>query len=99
MGDLAIGVLGIMAYWFRGHFWLAMIVVLTTRYVGNAAGHIYYLVVDHRPTPYNFGILLCADIIVPTLMWALYTVSRHNNGDALPKGVARPVTVGPNPYA
>ncbi len=22
MGDLAVGVPGIMAYWFRGHFWL-----------------------------------------------------------------------------
>ena len=37
MGDLAIGVVGVMAYWFRGHFWLATIVVLTVQYVGDAA--------------------------------------------------------------
>lgn len=43
MGDLAIGVVGLMAYRFRGHFWLATIVVLTIQYVGDAAGHIYYL--------------------------------------------------------
>lgn len=42
MGDLAIGVVGLMAYRFRGHFWLATIVVLTIQYVGDAAGHIYY---------------------------------------------------------
>lgn len=41
MGDLAIGVVGLMAYRFRGHFWLATIVVLTIQYVGDAAGHIY----------------------------------------------------------
>ena len=35
MGDLAIGVVGILAYWFRGHFWLCTIVVLTIQYVGG----------------------------------------------------------------
>lgn len=35
MGDLAIGVVGVMAYWFRGHFWLATIVVLTVQYFGD----------------------------------------------------------------
>ena len=89
-GDLAIGVLGIMSYWFRGHFWLATIVVGTIRYVGNAAGHIYYSVVHHNPTPNNFGILLSADILLSIVMWALYTLSRRNNGDAVPKSVARP---------
>ncbi|CKL72545.1 integral membrane protein [Mycobacterium tuberculosis] len=48
MGDLAIGVVGLMAYRFRGHFWLATIVVLTIQYVGDAAGHIYYWVVENN---------------------------------------------------
>jgi hypothetical protein len=42
MGDLAIG---IMAYRFRGHFWLCTIVVLTIQFFGDAAGHIYFWVV------------------------------------------------------
>ena len=41
----AIGVIGIMAYWFRGHFWLCTIVVLTIQFFGDAAGHIYFWVV------------------------------------------------------
>lgn len=56
MGDLAIGVVGLMAYRFRGHFWLATIVVLTIQYVGDAAGHIYYWVVENNTNPYNIGV-------------------------------------------
>ena len=53
MGDLAIGVVGIMPYWFRGHFWLATIVVLTVQYLGDAAGHIYFWVVENNTKPYQ----------------------------------------------
>ena len=59
MSELVIGVLGTMAYWFRGYFWLATIVALTTQSVGDAAGHIYYTVVHSNSRPYNFGLLLC----------------------------------------
>jgi hypothetical protein len=48
MGELAIGVLGIMAYPLRGHFWLATIVALTVQYIGDGAGHIYFWVVWPR---------------------------------------------------
>lgn len=86
MGDLAIGVVGLMAYRFRGHFWLATIVVLTIQYVGDAAGHIYYWVVENNTNPYNIGVPLWTDILLPIVMWALYAWSWHSNGDAVPKG-------------
>jgi hypothetical protein len=86
MGDLAIGVAGILAYWFRGHFWLATIVVLTIQYVGDAAGHIYFWVVENNTKPYNIGIPLWTDILLPIVMWILYVWSRRVNGDAVPKG-------------
>lgn len=89
MGDLAIGVVGIMAYWFRGHFWLCTIVVLTVQYIGDAAGHIYFWVVDDNTKPYNIGIPLWTDILLPIVMWALYILSRRHNGDAVPKAVTR----------
>lgn len=89
MGDLAIGVVGIMAYWFRGHFWLCAIVVLTIQYVGDAAGHIYFWVAQDNTKPYNIGIPLWTDILLPVVMWALYLWSRRSGGDALPKAEAR----------
>jgi hypothetical protein len=90
MGDLAIGVLGVMAYWFRGHLWLATIVVLTVQYVGDAAGHIYFWLAQNNTKPYNIGIPLWTDILLPIVMWALYAWSWRRGGDAVPKAVAVP---------
>jgi hypothetical protein len=95
MGDLAIGVVGIIAYWFRGHFWLATIVVLTIQYLGDAAGHLYFWIVENNTKPYNIGIPLWTDILLPIVMWVLYVVSRRANGDALPKA-AVPEGIGPD---
>ena len=91
MSELAIGVLGTMAYWFRGYFWLPTIVALTTQSVGDAAGHIYYTVVHSNSRPYNFGLLLCTDVLLPTVMWALYAMSWRKKGDAVPKSATRQV--------
>lgn len=88
MGDLAIGVAGIMAYWYSGHFWLATIVVLTVQYFGDAAGHIYFWLVEDNTKPYNIGVPLWTDILLPIVMWVLYVLSRRANGDAVPKAVA-----------
>ncbi len=85
MGDLAIGVLGIMAYWFRGYFWLATIVVLTVQYIGDAAGHIYFWMAQNNTRPYNIGLPLWTDILLPIVMWTLYLRSRRANGDAVSK--------------
>ena len=85
MGDLAIGVIGIMAYWFRGNFWLATIVVLTVQYLGDAAGHIYFWVVENNTRPYNIGLPLWTDVALPIVMWTLYLLSRRANGDARSK--------------
>lgn len=84
MGDLAIGVAGLMAARFRGHFWLATIVVLTVQYVGDAAGHLYFWLARGNTHPYNVGVPLVIDLLLPAVMWALYSASRREGGDALP---------------
>lgn len=56
------------------------------QYVGDAAGHIYYWVVENNTNPYNIGVPLWTDILLPIVMWALYAWSWHSNGDAVPKG-------------
>lgn len=84
MGDLAIGVVGIMAYWFRGHFWLATIVVLSVQYLGDAAGHIYFWIAEHNVEPDNIGVPLWIDVVLPIIVWALYVGSRRHGGDAVP---------------
>jgi vacuolar-type H+-ATPase subunit I/STV1 len=85
MGDLGVGVLGVMAYRFRGHFWLATIVMLTVQYFGDAAGHIYFWLAQGNTQPYNIGVPLWTDILLPIIMWGLYIASRRRHGDAVPK--------------
>ncbi|WP_099022302.1 DUF6790 family protein [Mycolicibacterium palauense] len=82
MGDLGVGVLGIMGYWYRGHFWLATIVMLTVQYIGDAAGHIYFWAAQGNTSPYNIGVPLWSDIGLPIVMWLLYLASRRRGGDA-----------------
>ncbi len=68
MGDLAIGVVGLMAYRFRGHFWLATIVVLTISTSETRASHIYYWGGEqHQPTT---SASLWTDILLPIVMWS-----------------------------
>lgn len=88
MGDTAIGVVGVLAYWFRGHFWLCTIIVLTIQYIGDAAGHIYFWLAQNNTSPYNIGIPLWTDILLPIVLWVLYIGSRRRDGDAIPKGPA-----------
>lgn len=82
MGDLAIGVAGLMSYRYRGSFWLATIVVLTVQYLGDAAGHLYFWLAQGNTKPYNIGVPLVVDIALPVVMWALYIASRHGKGVA-----------------
>ena len=84
MGDLAIGVAGILCYRFRGGFWLATIVVTTVQYFGDAAGHLYFWLAKDNTEPGNVGFPLWFDIILPIVAWALYAASYRRGGDAVP---------------
>ena len=82
MGDLSIGVAGIMCIWFRGYFWLATLVVFTIQYLGDAGGHIYYWIADGNTKSGNIGPPLWSDIILPIVAWALFTTSARRGGFA-----------------
>lgn len=82
MGDLAIGIAGLMSYRFRGNFWLATIVVLSVQYLGDAAGHLYFWIAQGNTQPYNVGVPLVTDIVLPIVMWALYLGTRRSPGPA-----------------
>lgn len=85
MGDLAIGTAGILCYWFRGHFWLATLIVATVQYIGDAGGHIYFWIAQDNTKPANIGIPLWFDIILPVVGLTLYAISYKRRGDAFPR--------------
>lgn len=86
MGDLAIGVLGVLCARFRGYFWLATIIALTVQYWGDAVGHIYFWIAQDNTKPDNIGAPLVADIVLPILAWVLYVISVRRGGDAAGPG-------------
>ncbi len=84
MGDMAIGVAAILGYRFRGYYWLAVTIVLSIQYLGDAGGHIYFWLAEDNTKPDNVGIPLWFDFILPIATTVLYALSWRRGGDARP---------------
>jgi hypothetical protein len=85
MGDMAIGVAAILGRWLRGYFWLAVVIVLSIQYLGDAGGHIYFWVADDDTQPDNVGLTLAFDFLLPIVAAMLYASSWRAGGDARPR--------------
>jgi hypothetical protein len=68
MGDVSIGVLGLLCIWLRGRFWLAVVIGSSIQLLGDAYGHVYQLVVNHDQAPDNVGAILYSDILIPLVV-------------------------------
>jgi hypothetical protein len=73
-GDLALGVVAVLATWFRDRFLLAVVIVATISLWGDAYGHIHQAAVNDNHDPDNAGPVLYADILFPIVAVALYAV-------------------------
>jgi hypothetical protein len=87
MGDLSLGVASVMCVRWRGWFWLAVLVISTIQYFGDAGGHIYYWIADDNTKSENIGAPLVLDIVGPTVGMILYALSWQRGGDARPGAV------------
>jgi hypothetical protein len=73
MGDLAIGVVGILCFRFRSPgFWLAVLLVTAIQYYGDVGGHIYQWLENDNTEPGNVGAPLFFGALVPTVGLLLY---------------------------
>jgi hypothetical protein len=95
MGDMAIGVAAILARWFRGYYWLAIAIVLSIQYLGDAGGHIYFWIAEDNTEPDNVGIPLWFDFILPIVTAILYALSWRRGGDARPPERPLETSAGP----
>lgn len=86
MGDLALGVAGILCLWIRDlKFWLAVILITTIQLWGDAYGHIHQMIRFDNHATDNTGPVLWADIVNPAIMIVLYLfASRDRRSDDLP---------------
>jgi len=88
MGDLAIAVAALLAARFRGHFWLALLIILSIQFLGDAGGHLYFWLAEGDTEPYNVGVPLAMDFVVPVVAAIFYTQSWRGGGDARPHRTA-----------
>lgn len=76
IANLAIGVLGILCFWFRSEFWTATVIGNAVWQLGDAVGHIHQIVVADNWSPNNAGAALYADIAIPIILIALLAIAR-----------------------
>jgi hypothetical protein len=77
VANLAIGLLGILCYWFRQQFWLATVIGNAVWQLGDAVGHIRQIIVANDWAPNNAGITLYTDIGIPIILIALLVTARR----------------------
>jgi uncharacterized protein DUF6790 len=81
-GDMAIGITGLLCIKFRGYFWLAVLLVTTIQYYGDAGGHIYQWLANDNTEIGNVGPPLFLDVIVPAVGLILYGLHQRAEGGA-----------------
>ena len=78
VANLAIGVLGILCYWFRGQFWLATVIGNAVWLLGDAVVHVHQIIVANNWAPNNAGPALYTDIAGPLILIALLVIARRH---------------------
>lgn len=80
--NLAFGVLGLLAIWFRGNFWLATAIGYAVFMMGAGIGHVRQLIVADNQAPLNAGaMILTADLAVPLILLVLVVIHRRLTGE------------------
>ncbi len=75
MGDLSIGVAAFLCIFIRdARFWLAVIIVATIQFWGDAYGHFYQMIENDNHCTDNTGPVLWMDIAGPLVAIVLYVL-------------------------
>jgi hypothetical protein len=83
MGDLSIGVAAFLCMFIRdSRFWLAVIIVATIQFWGDAYGHVYQMVENDNHCVDNTGAVLWMDIAGPLVAIVLYALWRRGTRDS-----------------
>lgn len=69
--NLGYGVLGLMAIWYRGLFWIATVIGFSIWILADGIHHIYEYFVNNNASDGNIGMPLYTDFIVPIILLIL----------------------------
>jgi hypothetical protein len=70
--NLALGISGLMCFFYRGEFWLATIVFASIFLLGAFSVHVQSQKETGNKHPGNAGPVFFLDIIFPLILWGLY---------------------------
>ncbi|MFC1517466.1 DUF6790 family protein [Candidatus Margulisiibacteriota bacterium] len=68
MANLAFGTLGILCLWFRKEFWWATAIASGIFLFGDGVGHVRQAIINNNFAPYNTGVILFSDLLMPILI-------------------------------
>jgi hypothetical protein len=77
--NLAFGILGLMSIFYRGDFWLAVILGFSIWILGDGVHHLYNAILIHNLSSGNVGVPLWTDFIVPLVLLVLLYFHRLNS--------------------
>ncbi|MBT3261120.1 hypothetical protein HOC37_04260 [bacterium] len=74
--NFALGLLGVLCFWFRDRFMLATSLAYTVFLFGAAHTHLYDIFARGNYAPGNAGIVLYADILIPIIIISLLILNK-----------------------
>lgn len=66
--NLSFGILGILAIWLRGLFWVATILGFSIWIIADGIHHLYEYLALGNSAPGNIGVPLYTDLIIPAIL-------------------------------
>lgn len=86
--NLGFGILGILAIWYRGYFWMATIIGFSVWIISDGIQHLYQALFDNNLSDGNIGVPMYTDFIIPVvllflLFFYLKSISTANEGRLL----------------
>ena len=74
--NLGIGIAGVLCFFFRDGFWLAVIVMYSVFSIGAGIGHIYEQKKNENMSEYNTGAVVAFDLLMPVVLIALWILMK-----------------------
>ena len=77
--NLGIGIAGVLCFFFRDDFWLAVIIVSSVFLTGAGIGHIYEQKKSENVSEYNTGTVVAYDLLMPAVLIVLWILMKYTN--------------------
>lgn len=77
MANLGLGIIGVMAFWQNDNFRLAVLIMASCLFWGEACAYLYQLHYSHNYHLGNSGAVFYTDILIPAIAWMLFLSKQY----------------------